>query len=1188
MRIVILKSAFEKYSKDTIEKSFKRPISLIYLARLYKLSSKKYDVIIEGKIIENWVGVRLSDDTIVNFVPKVKGGFGGGNATKSIIGIVAGIALSAGAFAIGKALAVAGSWTTLSYIAAAAVVGIGGMLMQSLTPKPKSDKEEDSFQWQLGGMIVEQGGALPVVYGKTKPQMTILSSHISNAGESQYLNMLMCPCGGPISSIENITLNNNPISNYKGVSWDVRYGLNNETVIPQVGWQYYDQYVGIKLRSPDNPRAVFQTSGNANEGLELTFDFPRGFYYQKDSGAKKATSITLRVKYLREGDTNWIHWGDLYFNIKNTNPFKRSYQIGGLLKGRYTVSIEVIQQGGTNDRHINDCYWSLLSGVMYRNFIHPGKALVAVRALATDQLSGSMPEVSCLVSRDLVYVFNPHSNQYEEKPANNPAWACYDIWHRALPMTDPRNNSSLWVRKGVPHEYLIYDEFEAWAAFCDKEDLKVNIYINTAQNKPDIVAEVATIGRGSVIYRGTKLGCVFDSKADMVQIFNVANIVENSFKETFMSMAERASVIEVSFYDANSNYESSTVSYWVAGWEKIKGISNPTQVRYNGITNRDQAYREAQYLARKNLAEVRTCEFSVQYEAIACDVGDVIGIQHDVPDWGFGGRILSGNTHEIYLDTEIPVISGVEYQLQIRFPDDSISIRNFVFDKSETIKKLEFSEELPKDPEAYNSIWVFGEKGKEVKPFRVLEISRSKQDLSMRTIRGIEYREEVYDGFDTLPDEDYSTPTYPINSLSFTDQFADDGRHYIRFSWIPPRTICSKFIVYINDKEVGSSGAIYNYFEWYPDLYGELSVKVKAFNYFGNFDSETEELFSIKEPAPPDVQNFLVERLADGVGKRFRWNYDYSIAPNGARFILKYAVGVSNNWDTAYTLNSSPLDALLFETSAIRGGTHTVMIKAVDNGGYLSKETGFIYVNMGEIPIENVLYEYSCRENGWSASIENGQIDENGNLIGIDEELMWDSDESFAWPADDEPFWFTKFKELTYVQSFHSPELGQLMIEAVPNSNVYLYYRYPGLSPYWPADNDPFWNPDNEPGWVDDTPWIPWVGKVMLEHKDVEIKAVFESSGEMPLLEDLRLIVDVPDITETLEDIEILEGGMILPITKQYREIKSITATIQQRPSDTAAGVIILSKNNSKPRLMVIDSIGNSVSGLVDIEIKGY
>lgn len=116
--------------------------------------------------------------------------------------------------------------------------------------------------------------------------------------------------------------------------------------------------------------------------------------------------------------------------------------------------------------------------VIYDDFIYPNKALIGLKALATNQLSGSAPNLTFIKERATVLVYNP-SVGYQEKDATNPAWAAYDYCHGARLLEDPRTGQNVIDVRGVPAELMMYDRFEEWAEHCDKMNLKINIEMAT-------------------------------------------------------------------------------------------------------------------------------------------------------------------------------------------------------------------------------------------------------------------------------------------------------------------------------------------------------------------------------------------------------------------------------------------------------------------------------------------------------------------------------------------------------------------------------------------------------------------------------------------------------------------------------------------------------------------------------------
>lgn len=62
-----------------------------------------------------------------------------------------------------------------------------------------------------------------------------------------------------------------------------------------------------------------------------------------------------------------------------------------------------------------------MTQIIYDDFIHPGKALIGIKALATSKLSGTDPDVTWNQERKYVCVFNPYTNKYVMEAADNPA-----------------------------------------------------------------------------------------------------------------------------------------------------------------------------------------------------------------------------------------------------------------------------------------------------------------------------------------------------------------------------------------------------------------------------------------------------------------------------------------------------------------------------------------------------------------------------------------------------------------------------------------------------------------------------------------------------------------------------------------------------------------------------------------------
>ena len=171
--------------------------------------------------------------------------------------------------------------------------------------------------------------------------------------------------------------------------------------------------------------------------------------------------------------------------------------------------------------------------------------------------SASDPTVTWIQERKYIYAYNPLKKVYEQKPANNPAWVCYDILHIC------RKIGNEYVVFGQPHERIDYDAFKAWADKCTEQDFQFNYIYDAASRIWDALKYPEAVGRGKVIPSGTKFTCICDYVSTPVQLFTVSNIKQDSFSEAFQSADARANAVEISFLNKDKAYErASLLSRW--------------------------------------------------------------------------------------------------------------------------------------------------------------------------------------------------------------------------------------------------------------------------------------------------------------------------------------------------------------------------------------------------------------------------------------------------------------------------------------------------------------------------------------------------------------------------------------------------------------------------------------------------
>lgn len=877
VNVIVVNNPFKPEQRDTKYLPFKQGKSISY----YFSAPGEWAYSVNGH--EATPDTVVNDEDYIVVMPRVEGKFFG-------VLLSIGMAVFTGGIASGAIFGIQSLiWRS---VIAMAVGMIGNAIVSKLTaPKVDRSNSEQSNTYGWGGTetVTGQGYPLAVTYGRMKSAGLLLSRHVISDGEKQYLNLLYCAGEGELSKIEDIRINANPISNYKDVQVDIRKGTNDQTVIPNFNDNFADQSLNYELTESWNTQ---QVQGDACDAIELTVGFPNGLYYSNDSGGADRTSVTLKAEIRKVGDESWqalplanqkgmaghIKRRDAWNFIKpdnsvtNTsdyagrieeatnNAFYRVFRFDNLEKARYEIRMRCSAKDGKSLRHVNKVYWVQLTQIIYDDFVHPGKALIGIKALATSQLSGSDPKVTWIQERSEVYVFNPYINKYEAQPADNPAWAAYDLIHIC------RKIGGEYIVFGQPHMRLDYNAFKAWADKCKTNGFTFNYIYDTAMRLWDALKYPEAVGRGKVIPVGTRFTCVSDYQSTPVQLFTVANIKHGSFNEEFQGVEARANSVEISFLNKDKDYERDVIPVYGDTYDESDTLTNPAQVELMGCTSLEQAYKHGKHFLRCNKYEIRTVTIEAFTDAIACTVGDIILIQHDIPEWGEGGRVVAVSGQTITLDKEVTVQPGKDYQLLIRSNStDIVSTFNVI---NVSGLNVIVKEAIPVQPDA---VYAFGEVSKSAKPFRVLAITKTLSEMT-RKIQCMEYYPELYVSDDgTVPSIDYTNHgASDIQAVGLvSDVYGANGIMYSRIgvTWQLPRDgkVSNVVVNYRNVKSdtwtyIGNYPASTNTTTIFDVLLGATyEVRVQAINELGQLTAGVTKSIAIpKMQTPEDVQNLHV------------------------------------------------------------------------------------------------------------------------------------------------------------------------------------------------------------------------------------------------------------------------------------------------------------------------------------------
>lgn len=590
-----------------------------------------------------------------------------------------------------------------------------------------------------------------------------------------------------------------------------------------------------------------ETDGNAATIIGVFLSFPGGLYKMDDSGNIITETVSISMEYrIETSPGSWGSWTAFWsgsISASSNSPYTKYMENTGLTAGKYQIRAKFSSQPSTSMRSSNVCYWSALQTGVIDAFTYPNTAVLGLRAMATDQFNGGLPRVQCLVTRDTVPVRTSAEGVtpevWEDKASNNPAWACYDM------LTNSRygagvspddvliddfvtwaaycDNMTTYDAWQATHAYGLGDIVRStgttgngWYHTCTqagttggteptwetttggettsggavftahKNYLDCNIAFDTHAGLVSALGDLAQTGRANVVQKGGKYGVIIDRPGLPVQMFTMGNIVAGSFKISYLDMSQRANVVEITYFDHEREYQRSTVEVRTAGFDSSTDTErNAAPVVLYGCTDRDQAIRHGRFMLLQNAYNRRVIEFEAGADAIACLPGDVINFSHDVPQWGYSGRVLSyvAGTHTVTIDRPVTMVYGTVYEIQIRdqltdtlqsFPvtnpatvGSSVTVSSFVITGTPGSGMVE-------------AVYAFGVNGQSVKKYRVLAISRS-QDRNHK-ITASEYDAAVY------AEDTTAAPAATTSSLSgvyglITGETDRNGTPYCLASW---------------------------------------------------------------------------------------------------------------------------------------------------------------------------------------------------------------------------------------------------------------------------------------------------------------------------------------------------------------------------------------------------------------------
>ena len=573
-----------------------------------------------------------------------------------------------------------------------------------------------------------------------------------------------------MDSIEDIRIGYTPIDNFESVQIEKRLGTNDQEPISFFPNTVADQSIDIDCK--EGMSVIRSTDTDLCNAIEVTLTWPGGLYFVKDDGNFSNYTARFTIGIRKTGTTDaWIEQ-TCSVTAGTNSAVRRSYKFEGLEASRYDVRV-LPTDAPTTSRKYAQMHWSILSTYINSGrFIRPNKVLIALRIKATNQLNGGIPNLNWRQKRMHVLVFNPRTRQYEEKSAQNPIWAAYDILHHCRRLKNISTGQFEYVVDGCPTERFskYYDEWQKAADYADEmiddgnggteKRFQLDAFFDTKQKRYEAANKAAQVGHATIVRHGVDLGIVVDMPGTIKQIFGEGRTIASSVSGSFASREERARSVQITYNDEQRDFKNTEFFVRSARYAENRTLQdNTANVTLFGVSRRSQAHREALYYLATNERQLQTIHLSADVNALVCEYGDIIGVAHTVPRLGLeSGRVVSVDGNKVTLDKKVTLTASDVHSIIVqRSKDDVLVTRDILPVTTDTVTDtVTVSQSLGEGEEvAPYDCYAIGVKDKVVKPFRVVKLEQDK-DLKM-TLTAIEYDEKIYEpDYTRYPIIDYS------------------------------------------------------------------------------------------------------------------------------------------------------------------------------------------------------------------------------------------------------------------------------------------------------------------------------------------------------------------------------------------------------------------------------------------------
>jgi len=683
--------------------------------------------------------------------------------------------------------------------------GVGDFIMQTITlfglldfftPEvPETDEETSDanvYSWEGPSTSTKAGTQIPVVYGTHDVGGTYINFNLWTSGEDNYADMLIALCEGEIAGLRNadddtdvaipstltaastadpyIKMNDTNLGDYEEAQWAGRTGTNSQTSIQgfrNVQTVYdYAKPLPAERGNPGGKWTLLYTTNAEVDQFTVKLRCPALYNYNK-KGKMQNSQVRYRIRYAPTGTTTWTYDPvvsgsvdniDSWYLIKDKSRSEVKEYKTVTLAARDQVDLQVqrYNPATTSDDATNECETTHITEIVSEDLAYPNTAIIAIRVKATDQISGTFPNVTFRTRGRKVRVPDLAGDGSKEFEDYYWTGTGYQFRHMSTDALVTWDGSSYVTQYTSNPVYCIRDfmintrfglgdlisetdlsdtllnsaAFDCWQKH-DSTTHKSELHIVLAEKSSpaDILTQMTKVARLYCYWSGGYIKMKYLQDEDPVQLLTMGNIVEGKFSTTYKKQSATPNIIKVSFANRADGYKVSTREIVDEAEWALNRPQREMTVDLKGITSEAQALREAKYHLNRARYCRRTVSVTTTAESLHCEPGDIVAVQHDVPQWGWGGRVGTSSTSTTcVIDQDVPsaiVSDPTAYDIKVwHAEDDTIETKDIQSVSGKTITISGSWTTTPSEDDSY----ILGVDGSTIKEYRVTDMSVSEDD----------------------------------------------------------------------------------------------------------------------------------------------------------------------------------------------------------------------------------------------------------------------------------------------------------------------------------------------------------------------------------------------------------------------------------------------------------------------------